>query len=252
MNVSSMPQSALISKIPDVLEESLESHGGLERWKSIQRIRAILESVDVHLALRLFHSRWENLEVKTSSAHPFTILYRFPEPDQQSVFTRTTTWIESSTGELLEKRTDPREAFGHLGHHLHWDPLDLTYFFGYTFWNFFTLPFLILQPGFRVSELPPQQEGDETFRRLNVLFPLGYPTHSRQQILSFGADGLLRRVEYSIDILGEAIPAVQHCLHYQRIDGVAFATRCEIERKRRMGLNHGPLLTFNVAELELQ
>ncbi|HTU06766.1 MAG TPA: hypothetical protein VMG13_14535, partial [Trebonia sp.] len=58
-----------------------------------------------------------------------------------------------------------------------------------------------------------------------VTFPDHIKTHSRQQIFCFGPDGLLRRHDFTIDILG-GVPTQLHAAGYRDVDGIVIpATR---------------------------
>jgi hypothetical protein len=58
-------------------------------------------------------------------------------------------------------------------------------------------------PGSGTAGWPIEVDG-ETWRRLKVTFPDHIKSHTRQQISCFGPDGLLRRHDFTIDILGGA------------------------------------------------
>src|SRR5437899_3272103 len=71
-------------------------------------------------------------------------------------------------------------------------------------WTYFTIPILYTYPGFVAEELPPWEENGETWRPLAALFPEEIASHAQKQISYFGPDGLLRRHEYTVDVLGGA------------------------------------------------
>ena len=63
-------------------------------------------------------------------------------------------------------------------------------------WNYLTTPFSTHLPRRRDRRGRHGRNG-ETWRRLNVTFPTRIITHSSKQVFYFGADGLLRRLNYS-------------------------------------------------------
>ena len=71
-------------------------------------------------------------------------------------------------------------------------------------WTYLTTPFLYTYPGFVTEEISPWEENGEIWRRLKVTFPDNIASHTREQISFFGPDGLLRRHDYTVDILGGA------------------------------------------------
>jgi hypothetical protein len=48
------------------------------------------------------------------------------------------------------------------------------------------------------------EEDGEIWRRLKVTFPDNIARHTREQVSYFGSDGLLRRHDYAVDVLGGA------------------------------------------------
>jgi hypothetical protein len=59
---------------------------------------------------------------------------------------------------------------------------------------------------------------------LKVIFPDNVASHSREQITYFGPDGLMRRHDYAVDVLGFATGA--HYIHdYQQVSGIVMPRR---------------------------
>jgi hypothetical protein len=56
-----------------------------------------------------------------------------------------------------------------------------------------------------------------------VTFPDHIKTHTREQISCFGPDGLLRRQDYTVDILGGA-PGLNYATDYRDVDGIIIPT----------------------------
>ena len=71
-------------------------------------------------------------------------------------------------------------------------------------WTYLNTPFLYTTTGFTTEEIAPIDVDGETWRRLKVTFPEHIKTHTREQFSCFGLDGLLRRHDFTIDILGGA------------------------------------------------
>jgi len=104
-----------------------------------------------------------------------------------------------------------------------WDPLHRAYFNGYALWTYLTTPFLFAEPGFRVAEIAPVQEG-ETWRGLRATFPDDIATHSGEQDFYFGPDRLLRRHDYHVDVAG-GFAAAQLVSRFVEVQGLRFPTR---------------------------
>ena len=57
-----------------------------------------------------------------------------------------------------------------------------------------------------------------------MTFPDQIASHTRQQTTYFGPDGLLRRRDYAVDILGGSVGA-QYIAAYREFDGIMMPTR---------------------------
>ncbi|MGA9967627.1 MAG: hypothetical protein WBQ10_20685 [Terriglobales bacterium] len=85
-------------------------------------------------------------------------------------------------------------------------------------------PFLYAHEGFITEEIPSIQIAGETWRRLKVTFPDNVKSHTREQISCFGPDGLLRRHDYTVDILGGAT-GLNYASDYRDVDGIIVPTK---------------------------
>jgi hypothetical protein len=59
---------------------------------------------------------------------------------------------------------------------------------------------------------------------LKAVFPDNIASHSREQVSYFGADGLLRRHEYVVDIMGGA-RGVNYAYDYRDVNGITIPTK---------------------------
>jgi hypothetical protein len=55
-------------------------------------------------------------------------------------------------------------------------------------------------------------------------------THNRLAIAYFGDDGLLRRYDYTVDVLG-GHPAANYASNYEKVDGIAVPTTRRVFRR---------------------
>jgi hypothetical protein len=152
----------------------------------------------------------------------------FPGQDKRSIFEPNRVVIETVAGELLEARDDPVAHF--VGHAAEtpWDDIDVAYFSGEALWTYLTTPFLFHNPGFSVQEeLEPWHEDGEEWRRLRVTFPDDVASHTREQQFYFGPDGLLRRHDYTVDVLGGTAGA-NYALELKEVDGIVVPTKRRI------------------------
>ena len=111
-----------------------------------------------------------------------------------------------------------------------WDVLQVGYFLSYAMWNYLTIPFLLTYPGVQAREISPWQEDGQTWRRLHATFPASITTHSAEQVFYFGADGLLRRLDYTVEV-NAGVPVAHYTAGYMTFDGLAFPTRRRVYRR---------------------
>jgi hypothetical protein len=105
--------------------------------------------------------------------------------------------------------------------------LHVAYFASYALWSYLTIPFLYTYPGFVCEEIAPWEEDGEQWRPLKVTFPDSIASHTRNQTSYFGPDGLLRRHEYTVDVLGNA-PGINYASDCRATNGLV------VPHKRRV------------------
>lgn len=199
-----------------LLEYAVDAHGGLARWR---RLHAFVADVSVQGALWQLKGRPDVLaetRVVTSLCRQ-SLEIDLKCQDKTILFTPTKVTIESADGRTIERRDNPRASF--VEQTTPWDDIHVGYFSGYAQWQYFTAPFLYTYPGFEVEELQPWQEADETWRVLKIVFPSYIAAHTRVQYAYFGSDGLLRRHQYTVDVLGGAT-GVNYASGYQEVSGI--------------------------------
>jgi hypothetical protein len=209
----------------ELLTLAVKAHGGMDRWEKISKFSAHVKAGGVlwHLKGKPGFLDDYNLEVNTKEQH--VIFNGVSGMDRLSKYTPDHVSIENTiTGETQLSRDNPRASFD--GHVLEtpWDELNVIYFASYAMWTYMTQPFLYTYPGFVTEELSPWQENGETWRRLKVTFPENVATHSREQISYFGKDGLLRRHDYTVDVIADAT-AANYALDHKEFNGIIVPTK---------------------------
>jgi hypothetical protein len=208
--------------VNDLLDTAIKAHGGMERWSKLEGIRVV---ASITGAIWTVKSQTDVLKdvVITAETRRQRLTMDFNGQDKRSVFEPQRVAVQTSQGKLLAARDNPEEAFS--GHELHtpWDDLHVAYFNGEALWTYLNTPFLYAQPGFRTEEIAPIQVDGETWRRLQVTFPENVKSHTRTQISCFGPDGLLRRHDYTVDVLGGA-PGLNYAYDYRDVAGIVIPT----------------------------
>ncbi len=211
-----------------LLDEVLDAHGGLERWSAATEIKARVRSGGVLPRTRTPGNRLADYELSVQLDRPHVVLDPFPEAGRRGVFEASATRIESDSGSPVESREDPRAAFfgwSGLRRNLRWDALDTTYFAGYAMWNYLSFPYLLVRDGVEVREGSERQAGGQRWRSLEATFPAGLPTHSREQTFWIDEAGLLRRHDYTAEVVSRFGAAAHVCDEHREADGLTFPTR---------------------------
>jgi len=211
-----------------LLDEVLEAHGGLERWRAARTIRARVRSGGFLIRTRVPGTRFADYRLTVEVDQPRAVIDPFPKDGQRGIFEPGRVRVETDTGDLVAWRDDPRAAFfGRAGlrRNLRWDALDSTYFAGYAVWNYLTMPLLLTREGVEVSEGDAWDEQGESWRRLEASFPEGFDTHSRRQSFYFDAQGRLRRHDYVAEVVGRWAKAAHYCAEHAQAGGLVFPTR---------------------------
>jgi len=206
----------------DLLESAIAAHGGIDRWSQVTAI-----TVNASVTGALFHVKGKPDALKDVRFEADTKRQRltmdYVGQDKQSVFEPSRVVIQRRDGELIDARDEPEGSFG--GHQLEtpWDDIHLAYFTGEALWTYLNVPFLYSWPGFTTEEITPIEVDGETWRRLTVTFPEHVKSHTREQISCFGPDGLLRRHDFTIDILGGAT-GMLYATDSRNVDGIIIPT----------------------------
>src|SRR6516162_6838282 len=213
-----------------LLNLAVDAAGGLERWQRVRELRATVSSGGLAYFGRLRGAK-RHQSVRVSSTELRTVFTSYPSRGYRGVFDRSGVRIETEDGRTIRHREDPREI---CARHSVWDDLDLLYFKGYAQWGYLNEPFYFLMPGFEMREGEPWREGTETWRRLDVVFPEGFPAHSREQSFYFDESGEVRRHDYAAYVFGGKASAHYH-EQYREFSGFRMATRRRVYSKGSNG-----------------
>src|SRR5215470_10011829 len=132
----------------DLLEQAIDAHGGMDRWRSAREVKVRLSSGG-----RLFDQRlpkWRRVsgEGRFLTDRPYVEFVDYGGPRRRAVFDNGAVRIEDPGGTVLGPREDARASFAQFSRRLWWDQLDGLYFRGYAMWNYVTAPFMLAGNGF--------------------------------------------------------------------------------------------------------
>ncbi|MYM72376.1 hypothetical protein GTP56_09220 [Duganella sp. FT134W] len=221
-----------------LLKQVLKAHGGLQHWKSLNKLTAHLSQGGILWPLKGHGGKLDEVDVSIELHRQWTSHSPFGAAGRRTSVTPQHAIIETADGTVVESLPSPRDSFAGFGLESQWSEPQLAYFVGYAIWNYLTLPFAFAEPGFEFEELVSWQEGGESLRRLKVRYPDSIATHSREQTFYFAEDGKLRRHDYDVDISG-GTPAVHYFHDYGTFDGISMPTR-HLIYVRDADLGHQP------------
>jgi hypothetical protein len=211
------------SKMTELLNLAVKAHGGLDRWNKVKSIKV---AASITGAIWLVKGKEDFLKnvILTADTRNERLTVDFPGQNKHAVFTPSRIVIETTNGTLIEARDNPENSFEGQQRETPWDEIHVAYFVGEGLWTYLNTPFLYTHDGFTTEEIPSIRVEGETWRRLKVTFPDSVKSHTKQQISCFGPDGLLRRHDYTVDILGGAT-GLNYASDYRNMDGIIVPTK---------------------------
>lgn len=138
--------------------------------------------------------------------------------------------------DTLDERHNARSTFPGKYKMFKWDDLDMAYFANYAFWNYFTLPVLLMD----TSIIWTEKENGVLIAR----FPDDFPTHSKYQEFIFDTTtGLLIQHNYTVDIIGNWARAANVVLKHTASHNLLFTSSRRVTPIKRNGKpRKGPVL----------
>ena len=208
----------------DLLARAVAAHGGLDRWNKFKKVTATYVGGGGLWPIKGLEMFPHPIEVMVTLHEETSSISPFGQADWQASFTPDRVAIETTTGNIVSERSDPRASF--TGHVMDtpWDPLHRAYFMGYAQWTYLTTPFFMTMPGFEVTEISPWIEDGKLWHGLRARFPNGIASHSKEQDFYFDDDFLLRRHDYHVDVAG-SFPVAQYVYDIVDVDGLRFPTK---------------------------
>jgi hypothetical protein len=210
----------------DLLNKAVVAHGGLARWRQLTSLSASMSITGAIWPAKNQADALVNVRVEAQLHSQHVIIHQLRR-QRRLIFTPQKVALETESGELLGERDNPRASFKGQTQFSPWDDLHVGYFCGYALWTYLTTPFLYSSPDFLAEEIEPWEEDGQGWRVLQVTFPEHIASHSRVQWSYFGDDGLLRRHQYKVDVMGGA-RGVNYASDYRDFDGILVPTKRRI------------------------
>src|SRR5260370_3240253 len=206
----------------DLLEAAVAAHGGLDRWKNITSIDVAASITGAIWYVKSKGDALKNVRFEVDTTRELLTM-DFVGEDKRSIFEPFRVVMQRRDGALIDARDDPERSFDGHERETPWDDIHVAFFSGGALWTYLNTPFLSTWPGFVTEEIAPIEVDGEAWRRLKVTFPDHIKSHTREQISCFSPDGLLRRHDYTGDILGVAT-GLNYAPNYRDGDGILIPT----------------------------
>ena len=166
----------------------------------------------------------DDVHVRADLRKEWASHWPFTEPNLRTSFEPHRVAIETTGGQVVEERLNPRDSFkGHLVD-TPCDRLQLAYFAGYAMWTYLNTPFLFVMEGVETEEIEPWKENGEIWRRLRVTLSPNIASHGPVQTFFFDATGLLKRHDYDVEVAGGS-PAAHYVYDYKEFSGILVPTK---------------------------
>lgn len=229
-----------------LLKETLDAHGGYDRWRRHTGLASTIVSGGRLWEIKGAKASPTPRRVTSEFGRQWTRVKPFGAPDWTMVWEPQHIEITDGQGTVLAQRDNVRDSVDR-SYHAPWDPLDLAYFNGYAMWTYHAFPFALAEPGYEAREIEPIAQEGERLRGLAVRLPEAIHSHTREQRFYFGADGLLRRHDYEVDVWADT-PAAHFLSEYVEVSGLRFPRRRDVFLRLPDGR---PDLDFNLVFIDL-
>lgn len=211
-------------------EKALNAYGGSELWHNSKYIEAEVSVKGLAFVLkrRPFFNR---AKIFAEVHRPYSRLT--PIADDSSVagvLVGHDAHLENPQGESIAERREARQYFSSLRRMILWDDLDMAYFANYAFWNYFSLPALLMRTDILWKEIIPGS--------LEAKFPESIPTHSPfQQFMFNNQTGLLVQHNYTAEIMSRFAKAANVVIDHSENNGLVYPS---VRRVTPRGLKGEP------------
>jgi len=207
----------------ELLDLAVKAHGGLARWNEVTTISVAASITGAIWYVKGKPDFLKNVII-TAETRQERVTLDFPGQNKRAIFQPNRVVIETTDGAVIEFRDDPKKSFAGQQRETPWDDIQVVYFAGEALWTYLNTPFLFTHEGFKTEEIASLKLETEPWRRLKVTFPDNVTSHTREQIFCFGHNGLLRRHDYTVDVLGGG-RGLNYDFDYRNVDGIVFPTK---------------------------
>lgn len=227
-------------------QKAIEAYGGQKFWGSAKIIEAEVSVKGLALTLKR-RPFFKHVKLRMEIDKPYSILTPIGKNKGISgILDGQDVKLENVNNEIVAERKNARQYFPFGRRLLWWDDLDMAYFANYAFWNYFTLPRLLM------NEEIEWTEKSEGF--LIARFPKSIPTHNEIQEFHFDKEtGRLIQHNYTAEIISGLAKAANVVLEHSENDNFLFTSLRRVTPRTKEGkpLNKPVLIEIKVHNYRL-
>ncbi|HMV77148.1 MAG TPA: hypothetical protein PL048_12435 [Leptospiraceae bacterium] len=204
--------------LTETAKKAIDAYGGQELWINSGHIEAEVSVKGLAFTLKR-RPFFEKVKISMEIHRPKSRLIPIGKMKETAgVLDGMNSLLEDSSGKLIEERKNARDFFTFGRRLLYWDDLDMAYFANYAFWNYFTLPALLMNQAIKWTE---KRAG-----LLEAEFPESIPSHSRFQEFHFDiSTGRLIQHNYTADIISKLATAANTVKEHSEQNGFVYPSR---------------------------
>jgi hypothetical protein len=237
----------------ELLHRVFDASGGLDRWRQMRRFTIHVSIRGALSAARCGGVKLPEFVVEGDTREPALEMIGFTALDLRALYRPDWTALEQPDGHRLQERRAPAAELTQQLKSATWDHLHLAHFCGGLIWCYLTMPFVFAEPGFKCEELKSLKVQGQNWRRLRVLYPERFATHTREQTLYFDRRALLRRLDTTA-VHADDTQVVHLFSGHQRYSGILVPTITRILTAEAAGapVNKPALLDVEIFEAQFK
>jgi hypothetical protein len=217
-------------------QKAIAAYGGKELWQNHKYIEAEVSAHGLAFTLKR-RPVFEHAIIKMDIEKPFCKLTPIGKNKNiTGVLDGNDVRLVDENEKIIEERKNARSFFPFGRRLFYWDDLDMAYFANYAFWNYFTLPNLLLSENIKWIE--------KTEGLLEATFPPDFPTHNKIQEFIFDKEtGLLKQNNYTVDIISTLAKAANVVIEHGKTNNLVYPSKRLVTPKGKSGKAlGGPIL----------
>lgn len=227
-------------------KKAIEAYGGMDIWKNSKFLRAEVSVKGLAFTLKR-RPFFDHANIKMEIGRPFSKLTPIGKYKGISgILDGQDVRLENENNEIVSERKNARQYFSFGKRLLYWDDMDMAYFANYAFWNYFTLPRLLMNENIEWTE--------KTEGLLIAKFPKTIPTHNEIQEFHFDKEtGRLIQHNYTAEIISNLAKAANVVIDHSENENLPFTSHRRVTPRTKKGkaLSRPVLIEIKVHKYKL-